>query len=958
MRSSELDNPTDLPRGFAVGRYLILERIGGGSRGDVYAAYDPGRGRKIALKLLRIDSSVSGRAIYGLSQCLQEAQTLVRLSHPQIISVYEVGTAADRVFVAMEFIEGVTLPRWLRQQSHSQQEILDVFILAGRALAAAHAAGLVYANFKPDNVLIGYNGRVCVTDLGFAGAGAARNENAEPTQLELALGLPQASRNLHPHPLKQNADTRRPPDNIAPEQRQGKPVEFRTDIFTFCAALYEALYHVPFTKAIMSEHSADNPAGTLRLGSAAARPSSSWLRQALLRGLHAEPDKRYSSMTPLLSALSRQRQKRRRWWIGGSLGVALWGFLLFGWYVSVLAKRHELLCSGAPARLATVWDANRKAAVHAAILRTGKPYADETWQRVEKALDQYGAQWAAMHTEACQATRIRGEQSEALLDVRMQCLDRRLTDLTALTQLLLRVEPAWLVKVTKATQDLTPVGVCADVLALTAPVPPPDEPSKRTRLAVMVKNLSEVVAMQRLGQYVPAQEAALLLVQESRDLGYAPFEAEALYWLGFIQNHRGQNQPAVETLLRAASAGIAGRDLRIAAKAWSKLVSINGFNLEQPAEAQKWEAFASAAIAALGENLEAQFELASARCVAAHPQPTQDRTLALCQESLDAAIKAYGPSHYHVPAQMNNLADVLTARHQTEQGLRFYRQALQITRQQLGENHPSVAIHLNNLGEALGSLGQYREAITTLTQAVELQSRVLEPDHVERGVVLGTLGQLQWEDGQVDAASATLKNALKILEKGFPPGHSQLGSSQLKYMHVLLAQQKNLEAQQLAEKFLTLADPSQPDTAEVHYLLGQAWSRQQRYSEALAQHKEALVLHEKRNLVEGRELDRAAIGTDLIHLGRAKEALPLLEQIVRPGQTATLPADVRAISQFALAQALWQLNRSLEGERIMTLIAAARSFFADGGPKYQVEKDEVDRWLTAQHVGTIARMPQ
>lgn len=951
MQSHGPIDQADLPRGFAAGRYLVLDRIGAGSRGVVYAAYDPERGRKIALKLLRPDGRSVGNAQQSQSRLLREAQAMARLSHPQVVSIYEIGTLGDRVFIAMEFIEGVTLTKWLRQQPRSQQEILDAFILAGRGLLAAHAAGLFQANFKPHNVLVSQDGRICVTDLGLADAQTLEGAGPAPNQLTFNFEL---SSRAHPRPSKpltQQSDLTNAPHYTAPEQCEGKPVDLRTDAFRFCAALYEALYRLPPpTGDVAARQSDSNRPITRSSGSSMARVPKSRVHQTLLRGLHAEPERRYPSMDSLLSALSRQRRQTRWWWIGGGVAAALGALLLLGLYVSVLVKRQQLLCSGAAAKVAKVWDANRKLVVHDALRRTGKPYAEETWDRVEQALDRYSAQWVAMHTEACQATRTRGEQSEALLDVRMQCLDRRLADLAALTQLLGRVESSWLDKVAHAAQGLTPIGVCADVVALTASVPLPEEPSKRTRLASMLRALSEIVAMQRLGQYVQAQEAGQTLVQAAHELGYPPFEAEALYWLGLIQSNRGQSQAAAETELRAASAGVAGRDLRIAAKAWSRLVSINGFNLQQPAEASKWEMLASSAISALGDNPEAKFELASARCVAAYPQPTREQTLVLCQESLAAALKVYGPSHFHVSAQMNNLADILAARNQTEQALSFYRQSLQITQQQLGNSHPSVAIHLSNLGETLGNLGKYREALPYLSQAVEIQQRVLEPGHLQRGVVLGTLGQLQWGDGQVAAASATLQGAIKILEKGFPPGHSNLVTAQIMLVRVLLAQQHNLEAQRLAEKLLRTENTEPSAIADVNYLLGQALARQQYYSEALTLHRDALALHEKTSSTAGKVSDLSAVGADLIRLGRPQEALPLLEQAAQLGLASNVAAEVQALSQFALAQALWTIYGRVYEDRTMNLVAAARAVFSRGGPKYQVEQDEVDRWLAAQHL--------
>jgi serine/threonine protein kinase len=139
----------DLTRGTTIGRYLITERLGAGGMGVVYAAYDPELDRKVAIKLLHTESWISDSTI-GRVRLLREAQAMARLSHPNVIAVYDVGTFHDQVFVAMELIDGPTLSTWLRAAPRTRSEILGLFLQAGRGLRAAHAAGLVHRDFKPD----------------------------------------------------------------------------------------------------------------------------------------------------------------------------------------------------------------------------------------------------------------------------------------------------------------------------------------------------------------------------------------------------------------------------------------------------------------------------------------------------------------------------------------------------------------------------------------------------------------------------------------------------------------------------------------------------------------------------------------------------------------------------------------------------------------------------------------
>jgi serine/threonine protein kinase/Tol biopolymer transport system component len=288
---------SDELRGMTVGRYTVLEHVGRGAMGVVYAARDPDLDRKVALKLIRADHGApDGEA--SRSRLLREAQAMARLSHPNVITVYVVGSHESEVFIAMELVSGGTLSEWLRAAPRSWREIVRAFREAGEGLSAAHTAGLVHRDFKPDNVLVRGDGRFCVGDFGLARASGDGSDGA------LDATTP-------PRPLDQRL-TRSDavvgtPAYMAPEQARGNAADARSDQFSFCVALYEALFGVrPFAGLTLLE----------RLIAITAGPASPPRRtrvprhilRALNRGLAADPDARFPTMAALLVALAPRRR--------------------------------------------------------------------------------------------------------------------------------------------------------------------------------------------------------------------------------------------------------------------------------------------------------------------------------------------------------------------------------------------------------------------------------------------------------------------------------------------------------------------------------------------------------------------------------------------------------------------------------------------------------------------------
>jgi hypothetical protein len=294
----EIEGGRPRPAPTRVGRYEVGEQLGSGAMGVVYRARDPELERAVAIKVVR---SSDGQPVSEM-RLLREAQAMARLRHPNVVPIFDVGPADGGVFVAMPLLEGGTLRHWLRSGGQTFDAILDRFVAAGRGLAAAHAAGLVHRDFKPENVLLGAGGETQVSDFGLACL--ARDEIPPPTS---------ASR-LTAGALTQTGTVLGTPAYMAPEQLRGLPSDARADQFSYCIALWEGVYGVRPFAALQSGTS--EPVRK-RLDVIAAgpvyprRPRPAWIAPVIARGLAPDPDRRWPSMQALLDAIAAHRVPRR-----------------------------------------------------------------------------------------------------------------------------------------------------------------------------------------------------------------------------------------------------------------------------------------------------------------------------------------------------------------------------------------------------------------------------------------------------------------------------------------------------------------------------------------------------------------------------------------------------------------------------------------------------------------------
>jgi len=297
-----------------LGRYRVERELGGGGMGLVYAAHDPELGRKVAVKLVRLEESGKTDPSQGRARLLREAQAMAQLTHPNVIAIHDVGTFGDQVFIAMEYVDGSTLTDWLAADPRTWPEIVSMFVQAGRGLAAAHSKGILHRDFKADNVWVGDDDRARVLDFGLARA--TRTGNGEELRSPAAQPgdeeKPRPPIGMVEAPVTEPGRFLGTPPYMAPEQLMGERGDARSDQFSFCVALYQALYaELPFTGDTvaallqeMKERKIKEPPKSSRV--------PSWLRRVLLRGLSPDRGDRYESMERLLDELAPRAPVARR----------------------------------------------------------------------------------------------------------------------------------------------------------------------------------------------------------------------------------------------------------------------------------------------------------------------------------------------------------------------------------------------------------------------------------------------------------------------------------------------------------------------------------------------------------------------------------------------------------------------------------------------------------------------
>ena len=661
-----------------IGRYVFRRLVGAGGMGVVVAAHDPVLNREVAIKLV-----VSARDGDD-ERTVREAQAMARLSHPNVVTVYEVLRLGQRTAIVMELVLGEDLRAWREGQHPDWREVLDAYTQAGRGLAAAHRAGLVHRDFKPSNALIDKTGVVRVTDFGLARAGPAESQDAEGDD---DSGASSAAGSALGNVTLTGALVGTPA-YMAPEQHLRQAVDARTDQWALACSLYEALHNQrPFAGEVREELSISVIRGALR-PEPASTPVPRRIRAAIKRALSVEPEARFATVDDFVSELT---PTRRAWRLAAAAAAAVLAVLV----ASLVSLRGPAPCSGLDGPVRAVWTAKAETDLRARLAASSAALRPTTIDRVVNGLEAYASGWASARAQACFEGQ-KGVRSKEVVDARMRCLDQRLVELTGVLGELADSKDSTVRYANDAVEQLHPIVDCADARDT---VPRPASAQARSEISSAEDALARAWSFQSVGQF----ERALALAEEAVAVGertaWTPLTSRALVLRGECYDRLRRYPDALATYESAATAAAQARDHQLVVDALARAFLVRGDHLGRRAEALAARPYLELALESAGQPPRARAMWLHFLAILTYEDPSlRDEAAAHENEALALLQKVLPPDHVYIVDSLETLANVEAQRGRFDESKKLLDRVLAARTAARGPNDISIADALTNLG--------------------------------------------------------------------------------------------------------------------------------------------------------------------------------------------------------------------------------------------------------------------
>lgn len=741
----------NLEPGDTIGRYRIEGRLGSGGMGVVYAAVDPELDRRVALKLLRPSSGQDATRAEARGRLVREAQAMARLSHPNVLPVYDVGMVGERVFVAMELVVGKTLAAWLADGTRSPDEILTAMIAAGRGLVAAHEAGLVHRDFKPANVMVGDDGRVYVMDFGLARPAGDTASEASGSSLSLSVE----------DNLTKTGMVMGTPAYMAPEQHRGESPDPATDQWAFCVTLYEALAgRRPFRGKTRAEIIAAIEASALE-ELPVPDQASKRVHRALRRGLALHPEDRHPSMQVLLAELEPARPQRTGWTLLG-----LGGIVAVGWSLWPGATQTGVEgCEAAAEGIDTLWSSDTREAIAGRFEASGVSWASDSWSRASALLDRYVGDWSEMRVETCEATRVRNDQTDAVMDLRMACLDGRRDAVAQLVDVFGQADRPVIDRAVHMVAGLPNLQHCADVAALQTDAMPVDDPTRQREIAAVDAELERASVLRRSARYDDALAIARAALPRAEAVEHPPIHVAALRLLGALEVETGAIDDGLTRLERAAwLAEEHGRDADVADVALV-ILHVLVTHRPDPERLDRWAELAEAKVDRVGRGGKLEATLLARLGDAADAKADYETARTYANEAL-TRWEALEPNGYEHATAIASVGKTYFRDENWPRAQALFVEAAEMAAAVLGDRNPEVARVRSNIAVAAHAAGDYERAKREQLALLPLFIECFGEEHASVAVLLTNLGNAHYRLKEYDQAlevsqrAATIKRAV------------------------------------------------------------------------------------------------------------------------------------------------------------------------------------------------------
>lgn len=979
-------------------RYRFFGERGRGGIGRVMVAHDSRLDRRVAVKELLKSSRNEARFV-------REAFITARLQHPGIVPIIEAGRWDDgEPFYSMKLVEGESLKELIAATGDldARFALVPNVLAVADTIAYAHSQRVIHRDLKPSNVVVGEYGETIVVDWGLAkdldaddesddasagpaGTSSASGATAEGTVLGTLAYMP-------------------------PEQARGEAVDERADVFAIGALLYHVLSGSPPLSGDGSERLERARASRIEPLAERAPGAPADLVAIVTKAMSPSPESRYATARELAADLRRfttgqlvvardysRAQLMARWLRANRTRIVVVGLAAVMLAVGTIATRAwyqrrtaAALCGGADARLAGVWDDEVRGEARAAFEATGASFAGETFARVDELLDSYTEEWGEQRRDACMLTRHRGEQSARVMDLRMRCFERRRAELDALTDVLAEdVTSDVVLGAIDAVAALTELSACDDIEALSAAVPPPDDPEERDEAERLRAIVDRAGARYDVGRFSDARELVEPIIDEVNALGYAPLEADATYALAEAQLQLQDHEAAMSLLLEVLPAAARAHDDHLLAAAQIDLMAV-ARTRDKADEALAMRPRIELAIARADDDEVLQGRYWTEVAASLEDKARYTEALVAHERALELFERAHDGDHMNVAAALHNLGMFQRDEGNYDQARALLERSRTMYEAVLGLDHPDLARVLTTLGtvarkqgkldeawnltehamklreaefgsdhtrfaDSLDSLGKIANLQGKYEQAYELHQRALAIYDLHRdarpaslATILDNLGTAAYSIGNIDEALVHLKRSVELMERLRGPDHPSVASTLSNVGAMLLIQDRYAEASEYFERAATIQEAKfGPD----HPGLGATLTNWAGAAVGLGQCERGrdLAVRARKILVAkvGADNPRAAVpmsseAESYVCSKQLGRAASILERALELTRAANDVPDRIAGFLLQLAQVEWDRNKRA---RSLELAAEARALYAGLGEVGASGVEEVDEFL-------------